>query len=299
MNTKFALFSILVSLCLMVWVGEAAFIASLSSALQSVSTLTGIDVIQSSGVYTILIIPRSSSTSSSSSSSTSTITSSITTSNSTFIVSTTTITATATSTATIFPSTTTTTIPTSTSTSISTTTATITPTTTVTPSITSSTSTIKSTSSTITASTCPILYTTVSVYPSSYCTTIVMCGPAVSGCPAYNSSFMSQLSSLASSTTSKSSSSNSVSTATGSLTVSSVSTMVSTGTGQTIVTSGAVVIEIESDGSTSTIYQVASALRYRANSTNSASSANGTSKSIFLVLVTSLISTFLLSMVTI
>lgn len=108
---------------------------------------------------------------------------------------------------------------------------------------------------------------------------------------------MSQLSSLASSTSKTIS--NSVNTVTGSLTVSSVSTVVSTGTGQAIVTSGAVVIEIESDGSTSTIYQVASALRYRANSTNSASSANSSSKSVFIVLITSLISSFLLSLITI
>lgn len=272
---------------------QGAFLSSIASVLQSLSTATstsqsGINF--SSGVYTVLILPRSSTRSSSTTStSTSTSTSTITSSSSSTISSSTSqsvSTSTVTPTTTITPTTTT-----STTSSSSTITTTVTPTTTITP----------------TSSVCAISVTTVSVFPSSYCTTIVLCGPAVSGCPVYNSSFMSQLSSLASSRTATSSGSTltvtSTSTSTSTTTqsgivVSSVSTGVVTSGGQTIVTSGAIVIEINDDGSTTTVFQAASARKYRANSTNS-SGAFIPSKSGVITAVITLLSAFLLGIVTV
>jgi hypothetical protein len=117
---------------------------------------------------------------------------------------------------------------------------------------------------------------------------------------------MSQLSSMAASTTTGSgstltvtstSTSTSTTTQTG-IVVSSVSTGVVTSGGQTIVTSGAIVIEINDDGTTSTVFEAAAARKYRANSTNS-SGAFLPSKSGLITAVITLLSAFLLGIVTI
>lgn len=267
---------------------SAAFVASLSSALQSLSsassaTSSGINF--SSGVYTVLILPKSSTRISS----TSTTSSSTRSSSSSSLTST--VTPTTTVTPTPVPTTTTMTPTTTISSSSSTQTTTMTPTVTVTP----------------TSSVCPISYATISVFPSSYCATYVMCQAAVSGCPVYNTSFMSQLSSLASSSSSSTSSSSpnstltvtSTSTSTSTMTgvvISSVSTGVSSSAGQTIVTSGAIVIEINNDGSTSTVF-AGSARKYRANSTNN--SGAFTNKTGMITLSITLMTAFLLGMITI
>lgn len=114
---------------------------------------------------------------------------------------------------------------------------------------------------------------------------------------------MSQLSSLANSSRTAStltvtSTSTSTSTQSG-IVVSSVSTGVSTAAGQTIVTSGAIVIEINDDGSTSTVFGAASALRYRANSTNSSSAHGISAKSGLITAAIAVLSAVFLGMIAI
>jgi hypothetical protein len=116
---------------------------------------------------------------------------------------------------------------------------------------------------------------------------------------------MSQLSSLANSsrtastlTVTSTSTSTSTSTQSG-IVVSSVSTGVSTAAGQTIVTSGAIVIEINDDGSTSTVFGAASALRYRANSTNSSSAHGISAKSGLITAAIAVLSAVFLGMIAI
>jgi hypothetical protein len=120
---------------------------------------------------------------------------------------------------------------------------------------------------------------------------------------------MSQLSSLANSsrtastltvTSTSTSTSTTTSTSTQSgIVVSSVSTGVSTAAGQTIVTSGAIVIEINDDGSTSTVFGAASALRYRANSTNSSSAHGISAKSGLITAAIAVLSAVFLGMIAI
>lgn len=114
---------------------------------------------------------------------------------------------------------------------------------------------------------------------------------------------MSQLSSLANSSRTAStltvtSTSTSTSTQSG-IVISSVSTGVSTAAGQTIVTSGAIVIEINDDGSTSTVFGAASALRYRANSTNSSSAHGISAKSGLITAAIAVLSAVFLGMIAI